>query len=387
MNETLYDTLYKLNSNGSTQVWEIHISENNDSYWTVSGKLDGKMTVSAPTMVTPKQKRTQEEQVTSVCDSKINKKRDKKYVSDVADIHSASDNLVGYEAMLAHKYDEQKSKINFPCIVQPKLDGIRNLSTIDGFFSRGRKEFTSCTHIREELEGFYKADPSARLDGEFYAHEFKADFEKICKAVKKSAAKASPSDLALQQRVKYYVYDAPRIAGFVETDGFKVRNEELARKLKGLNHIVVVPSIVVTSETDLLTLKEQWIADGYEGIMVRNMNSPYEDKRSYNLQKLKDFIDKEFIIVGINEGEGALAGHAGSFKFALYDNDADAFIAGLSGDKQHFNAKLVGSRERLKHYFDNPQEALGKKGTVRYQNLSKDNIPRFPVCQSIRDYE
>ena len=148
-----------------------------------------------------------------------------------------------------------------------------------------------------------------------------------------------------------------------------------------------MPSIVVTSETDLLTLKEQWIADGYEGIMVRNMNSPYEDKRSYNLQKLKDFIDKEFIIVGINEGEGALAGHAGSFKFALHDNEADAFIAGLSGDKQHFNAKLVGSRERLKHYFDNPQEALGKKGTVRYQNLSKDGIPRFPVCQSIRDYE
>jgi len=385
MSETLYKTLYKLNSNKSTQIWEIH--KNHDSYWTVSGKLDGKMTVSAPTMVTPKQKRTLDEQVVSVCDSKINKKTDKNYVADVADIHSASNNLVGYEAMLAHKYDEHKSKIQFPCIIQPKLDGIRNLSTIDGFFSRGRKKFTSCTHIREELEGFYKSDPSARLDGEFYAHEFKADFEKICKAVKKSAVKASPSDIALQMRVKYYVYDAPRIAGFVETDGFKVRNEELTLKLKGLNHIVVVDTIVVTNEAELMEWKAKWIADGYEGIMVRNMNSPYEDKRSYNLQKLKDFIDKEFIIVGINEGEGSLDGHAGSFKFALNDNDVDAFIAGVSGDAQHFNAKLVGSRERLKHYFDNPQEAIGKKGTVRYQNLSKDNIPRFPVCQSIRDYE
>jgi hypothetical protein len=209
MSETLYKTLYKLNNNKSTQIWEIHRNEN--SYWSVSGKLDGAMTVSAPTMVTPKQKRTLDEQVVSVCDSKINKKKDKKYVENVTDIHNASNNLVGYAAMLAHKYDEQKSKINFPCIVQPKLDGIRNLSTIDGFFSRGRKEFTSCTHIRKELEGFYKSDPTARIDGEFYAHEFKADFEKICKAVKKSAVKASPSDIALQMRVKYYVYDAPRM--------------------------------------------------------------------------------------------------------------------------------------------------------------------------------
>lgn len=383
---TLYKTLYKLNTNGSTQVWHIHRNEN--SYWSVSGKLDGKMTVNAPTLCEPKQKRTQEQQVVAVCESQIEKKRRKKYVEDINDIHSANDNLLGFEAMLAHKYEgNNKKKITFPCIAQPKLDGIRNLSTSDGFFSRGRKEFTSCTHIKAELEGFFKANPQARLDGELYTHEFKEDFEKICKAVKKSAEKATATDLVLQEKIQYWVYDTPRIASFTEQDKFVDRQAELAKTFKDYKYVKVVETVIVQNEEELLALKAKWIQDGWEGIMVRQMDAPYEAKRSYTLQKLKDFIDEEFLIVAINEGQGKLAGHAGSFTFALHDNEADAFIAGLDTNVQKFDAKMIGSIDRLKDLFENPEKALGKTATVRYQNRSADDIPRFPVCRGIRDYE
>lgn len=369
---TLYKRLYKLNTNGSTQVWEIHRNEN--SYWTVSGKLNGKMIVGEPTIVEPKQKRTLEEQVVFVCESQISKKRDKKYVDDVNDIHKADSNLDGYSAMLAHDYEKQKRKITFPCIAQPKLDGIRCLSTSSGFFSRGRKQFTSCQHIWKELESFFAGNPEAKLDGEFYTHEYKEDFEKICKAVKKTAEKATPVDIESQKKVQYHVYDAPVIGAYTEIDNFVDRQRELAHRFKDYKYVVVVPTVIVLNEKELIALKEKWIQEGYEGIMVRNTESPYEGKRSYNLLKWKDFMDEEFEIIGIKEGQGRLAGHAGSFIFKLNDKDT-------------FDAKLVGSVDRLKDIFEDPSKVLGKMGTVRFQNYTVDGFPRFPVCKAIRDYE
>lgn len=370
---TPYKTLYKLNTDGSTQVWSIHFDDK--GYWTVASKLGGKEIVSAPTIVTAKVNRTLDEQILSEVESKIKKKLDKKYVENVADIAGASDNLDGYEVMLAHKYKDHKAKIIFPCAAQPKLDGIRCPSTKAGMFSRGRKRFTSCSHILAELKDFFSKNPTAKLDGELYANMYKKDFEKICKAVKKSAEKASPTDIALQQNIEYWVYDSPSIDGLVSTDAFRKRQKALARLLVGYKYIKVVPTVYdVKDEAELIALKEKWIEEGFEGAMVRNVDSAYEDKRSYNLLKMKDFLDGEFMIIGVNEGNGSLTGHAGSFTFVMKDGKT-------------FDAKLKGSTDRLKVLFEDQSLCIGIMGTVRYQNLTAYGIPRFPVCVAIRDYE
>lgn len=366
----LYKKMFKLNTNGSTQVWEIH--HNTNSHWSVSGKLGGKMIIGSPTMVEPKQKRTLAEQVISECDSKVNKKRDKKYVDDVNDIHGADSNLVGYSAMLAHSYDKQKKKIKFPCTVQPKLDGTRCLSTIDGMFTRSRKQYTSCPHIQAELDDFFKANPTAKLDGEFYTAEFKEDFEQICKAVKRTAEHSTPKDIEFQKKIQYWVYDSPCIDGLTEVDSFVSRQNALALKLKDYKYIKVVDTVHnVADEAEIVKLKEQYIQDGFEGAMVRNSASPYEGKRSYNLLKLKDFQDAEFEIVKVTEGKGRLAGCAGNFTVKMDDG-------------KEFDVKLDGSNDRLRYLFTHQDEVIGKMATVRFQNLSGYGIPRFAVMKAIR---
>ena len=367
-----YKTLYKLNSDGSTQVWSIHFD--NKGYWSVASKLGGKEIVSAPTVVTAKVNRTLDEQILSEVESKIKKKLDKKYVEDVNDIHSADSNLDGYTAMLAQSYAKHSKKITFPCATQPKLDGIRNLATVEGMFSRGRKRFTSCPEIQKELKDFFSKHPTALLDGEFYTHEFKDEFELICSAVKKSAEKATPKHVVLQNKIQYWVYDSPRINGLTETDSFVDRQKALAEALKDYKYIKVVPTVIVANEDELNARKMAWVGEGYEGSMARNSNSPYEGKRSYNLQKMKDFIDGEWTIVRANEGNGKLTGHVGSFTFKM-DNG------------KTFDAKLIGSISRLKYLFEHQEECVGKEGTVRYFNMTADGVPRFPVCQSVRDYE
>jgi len=255
--------------------------------------------------------------------------------------------------------------------LQPKLDGVRCLATADGFFSRARKEFTSCQHIKDELEAFFKKFPKARLDGEFYTHKYKDEFEKICSAVKKTAEKATEDDIKRQKKIEYHVYDAPIIDGLKEDSSFKDRQEVITKELKNLKSVKVVETLHNVAEKDIENHKGRWLTQGYEGAMIRNTDMPYEYKRSYNLLKLKDFDDSEFEIVAINEGVGQLAGHVGSFTVKTKDG-------------REFDAKLDGSNERLKYLFENQKEAIGKMCTVRHQGYTNYDIPRFPVMKSIR---
>lgn len=372
----LHCKMYKLNSSGkSIQVWEIHLADDFTSYTTVSGQLDGKMTTSAPTMIVPKAGRTQHQQAMLEADGKANLKRRAKYVTNIKHVGvKAEKDLPGYSAMLAHKWEIHKEKIVFPCAVQPKLDGIRCLATKDGLFTRSRKVIEACQHIHEALKPFFKKNPHVRLDGELYSHELKHDFEKIIKAVRKSAAKATPEDLEVQKQVHYHIYDTPRIAGLVEKEPFIDRMTNLALTGVGaINGVVLVETnINIKNEDDLMKAHTKYLKAGYEGTMVRNMGMPYKGSRSSELLKIKEFDDAEFEIIKVEEGKGGLVGHAATFTLKMKTGAT-------------FRAKLEGSFDRLKYIWKHPEVAMGKMCTVRYQGLTnKEGVPRFPVAKSIR---
>ena len=374
----LHKKLFKLNSDGtSIQIWEMHIATDHTSYWTVSGRKDGKMVTSKPTAVVPKVKRSQEEQVLLEANSKCLLKTRKKYVEDEKDVGAKAEGaLPGYSAMLAKKWEDQKKKIKFPCIVQPKLDGVRCLATKDGLFTRGRKPIEACQHVHEALKPFFEAHPDAYLDGELYTHEFKDDFEKIIKAVKKAAKSATEEDLEFQKKVEYHVYDCPRIGDLTEEDPFIDRMEFAVNEL--LHCTIANKSIrpVYTAEayTEEMLYEEHshFLQEGYEGTMVRNLQMTYKGSRSSELLKMKEFMDDEFTILGVNEGKGGLEGHAATFTMAM-PNGAE------------FKAKLKGSFDRLKWIWGNPDEVIGKSCTVVYQGITnKEGVPRFPVAKDVR---
>ena len=122
--------------------------------------------------------------------------------------------------------------------------------------------------------------------------------------------------------------------------------------------------------------------------MFRNIDMPYEQKRSYSLLKYKEFVEDEFIITGAEEGKGSLAGHVGAFVCKIEPNRLLKDIGGktftFGTEEGVIKAKLMGKREYLKHLYENPEEYLNKPLTIKYQNLSQDGIPRFPVAKAIR---
>jgi ATP-dependent DNA ligase len=102
------------------------------------------------------------------------------------------------------------------------------------------------------------------------------------------------------------------------------------------------------------------------------MSGLYENKRSYNLQKVKEFDDSEFKIIGIKVGtKGSMAGKA-------------VFTCELP-NKETFDCKMKGDMNELKKYADNPSLVIGKLLTVQYQGYTGYGKPRFPVGLRFRE--
>lgn len=356
------ERLYKIDTKGKTRVWWIEHDQ--EKYRTHSGILDGKIVTSG--WQYPEEKNvgrsnatTVSEQVVAEVDAEYTKKLNQGKYHETLDETSNGANF--HECMLAVKYDPKKHN-NFPYCSQPKLDGIRCLISKDGMQSRNGKPIVSAPHIFEELQSFFEEYPDVVLDGELYNHELKDDFEKIVSLVRKT--KPTDADLEESKRlVQYHIYDC--ICG---NDPFDERSSFTIGHFYSDDYTSVkaVKGTYIYDKEDLEEWLHIYLEQGYEGQMLRVPDSPYENKRSKNLIKHKEFEDDEFEIVDIEEGEGNWAGYAKSVTIRLKDGTTQS--SGMRGN-QKFTKQILADREKL----------IGTDSTVRYQKKTADGKLRFPV--------
>ena len=122
------------------------------------------------------------------------------------------------------------------------------------------------------------------------------------------------------------------------------------------------------------------VSNGFEGSIIRNQGAKYKfDFRSKDLLKKKDFIDEEFEITGYEAEVISEVGEA--------DRNAVVFVCRLKGRPGFFKVRPRGSIEQRVKWFNEIESIIGKNLTVRYQELSEDGVPIFPVGIVIRDYE
>ena len=157
---------------------------------------------------------------------------------------------------------------------------------------------------------------------------------------------------------------------------FAERNELLVSAFQGEDYptLELVPTYEVNNEEEIKKYHDQFVSEGYEGVIIRNKDGKYKIKhRSKDLQKWKYFLDDEYEIIGGKEATG---------------EDAGTIVFGCktaSGDE--FDVRPKGSRDTRRRWFNELESIKGCMLTVRYQDLTDDGIPRFPVGISIRDYE
>ena len=362
--------LYKYTNKDQIQQWAIKVQD--DYFWTEEGIKGGVITKSLPTYCTAKNvgrsnETTPEQQALAEAEAKWQKKVDGGY-NEVLTREKKF-----FEPMLAKDAKESKDLTEpFKCrvFVQPKLDGLRAINQDNTLMSRNGKPYLSCPHLYQD---------QWILDGELYTHEYKDDFNKIvslCKKQKPTAEELQES----KKKVQFWCYDIPSVDG-----PFSQRYDSLKYiNLQCGGSFQLVPTHEVESWEDIKEWHGRFLQEGYEGTIIRLDTGPYENKRSKQLLKYKDFIDEEFKIVGAEEGTG---GRAGTIGYFILQHDKNP--------KQTFKSNIKGNFDYLKQVWKDHKKHIGKSATVKYfqrtpkQEDGTGDVPRFPFVIKIsrEDYE
>jgi|UniRef100_A0A6C0CZV1 DNA ligase-1 len=394
----LYKTLpilHGITKNGKTKVWiaKIYKLDNNIANAHIEhGQLDGKLQLTVREYdkgknIGKSNETTPLQQCLLETEKKWLDKKDKEgYIIAESDTTKIENNLKCMELqsernmdpifpMLANKYDpnsikKKKNDINFPCYVQPKLDGLRCITYLDNKILKNQSRtgtfFNFLDHINEDLLSILSTFSNIALDGELYTDEI--PFEELAGLIKKK--KVENIDLDLVKKIKYHIYDIIFIND--NTMVYQDRLSFIREHFCNLTYINVVQTELCSDKNKFKEYFSQFINNGYEGIMLRNIDSVYrENYRSNDLQKYKEFMEDEYEIINFKEAEGR-------------DKGTVIWIC-KTLENREFSVRPRGTVETRKNWFVNGNSYIGKKLTIIYQELSELGVPRFPVGKVIRE--
>lgn len=267
--------------------------------------------------------------------------------------------------------------------VQPKLDGVRCAVTVYSeeknnkkelkvvMSSNNQKQFPWLEHLRLKLKALAQLiDLGDGLDGELYIHG--TDFSLIQSMTSVARSKPHPNE----EEIEYHVFDLlDRSGKMSQQERFKRLDAifEVYRKM-GSKKLVQVPTFRIKSYLEVNTYHNKFTEQKYEGVMIRAEGCCYLQDKSNFLQKYKSFQDAEFKIVGIELDPGVTEEN---FVWLCETKEGKPFKAKQTGPED-FRKNLYWTHLQTQKY-------LGKWLTVRYQELSKDQIPRFPVALHVRE--
>lgn len=365
------------------------------------GQVQGKTTLS-PTIVVDrtKQKRNWKEQYTLQFNSEVKKFLDKGYKEvekhpneyteeELNELYGAvTTNQYGIiKPMLAKQADKVTNQKIYEkeWLASRKIDGTRCLLYYNQeedkihSASRGGEHYDAATtHLREdpELLEVFRNMPHLILDGELYKHG---------KSLQQISGAARLEKNAYDCNwLEYYVYD------LIDTEDMDKPAKDRIRLLQSIQEsygwgfdpnrewksgelqIQIVPQAFISGWEAMQQLHNQYVSEGFEGLVIRNPDRPYKPNgRTNDMIKIKMYKDDEFEITGLSEGL----------------REEDMCFTLVTKDGIEFKAKPMGTRELKQQYREDLDQLIGKMATVKYFYLSDEGTPLQPVLKCIRDYE
>lgn len=233
--------------------------------------------------------------------------------------------------------------------VSEKLDGVRARWDGEALYSRRGNRFNA--------PGWFVAGfPEVALDGELWMG--RGTFEILSGAVRRQ----TPDDQSWR-RIRFMVFDLPESSA-----PFDQRLVELRAILDGAppSRIALVRQFRVSGEAELMAALDRVVAEGGEGLMLRDGRSRYRGGRNDDLLKLKTYEDAEAVVVGHLPGKGKFAGMMGSLLVETPDGHRFRIGTGFSDAERR----------------DPPP--VGATVTYQYTGRTANGIPRFASFLRIR---
>lgn len=287
-----------------------------------------------------------------------------------------------FRPMLSAKAPKDLSKINYPVLVSPKLDGIRCIIKDGVAVSRSLKPIPN-EFVQAQLAGL----PDG-LDGELMLRQGEC-FSNVTSGI--MSRKGEPDFV-------FHVFDwAPDgSVGFAVDFVYRLASLNSSEAVLLHPRVRVLNCLRAKDAISLLEINEDWLAQGYEGTMIRDPKAPYKFGRSTTreggLMKLKNFADEEATIIGLEEqmhnaneatvnelGLTERSTHKANKvgkdtlgKFVCQFDDGTVFRCGGGPGLTHALRKELW----LQHLDRNSPGVVGLRATIRYQPDVKDGVHR-----------
>lgn len=137
----------------------------------------------------------------------------------------------------------------------------------------------------------------------------------------------------------------------------------------------MVPSTVVYSLDEAKSIFEGYLADGKEGIILKDSNGFWEDKRSKGQIKFKGELECDLKIVGLEEGAGKYQGKLGALLVESSDGILKVSVGSGLSDEQRI---LLNSTTIL-------GKVIAVKYNARIKNKQGEESLFLPIFIELRE--
>lgn len=309
--------------------------------------------------------------------------KDLKCRIDAKTINKVIPNVIPtFDVSLGEKVDwDRFNWENEDWYISRKLDGIRCILDKDNlkFYSRQGEEFWVLDVLKDAIQPLDVLNGYV-LDGELslITEDGSDDFQGIMKQIRRKNHTIP--------NIRYNVFDILTKEEFdskTSTRKFSERYTqllELKEVLEATGRINVVEQTLMNSNDTLNHFRQSVVDNGWEGLMLRK-DDIYKGKRSYDLMKVKNFSDAEYIVESVEIGT----------KPMLIDGvmkDVEC-VSALHFSHKGFDVKCgsgLNDSQRIE-WKENPNLIIGKTIKVKYFEETVDqngNLSlRFPILLNV----
>ncbi len=275
--------------------------------------------------------------------------------------------------------DADLTKLRFPLLASAKLDGIRAIVRGGVVYSRSNKPIPN-KFVQDMLNSF------EYFDGELIVGVPNS------KTVYRDTVSHVMSHDKTNYDLRFYVFDH-----------IQHMDRSYNTRSKGILNLQDFPMLTshkqhfVSTLEGLLTLEEEYLERGYEGLILRDPEAPYKNGRSTAkegiLLKMKRFVDDEATVIGFEErmhngnekvvnelGRGQRSSHSSN---KTGRNDLGAIQVEFNGVKFSIGTGFTDDERR--RVWDNRASYLGALAKFKYFPIGIKDAPRHPVFLGWRD--
>jgi DNA ligase 1 len=224
-----------------------------------------------------------------------------------------------FECMLAHDGANHEKKINGVRLLEPKLDGVRCITVVD-FEARTVVQYTRNGKV---LENFSHISDSLLANIDDLGRSYVLDGEVVSKSFQDLMKQVHRKDDVQAGDARLMLFDILPLSEFKKGKSVmgQKRRSALLRTLKPIfdkcGHIDIIPQKEIdldgyVGELEFKQFNKDAIDAGYEGIMIKVPDAPYECKRSTSWLKQKPFIEVSLTVTAVEEGTGRNEGKLGA---------------------------------------------------------------------------